>query len=49
MFLLMAAAFCAAVPNAFADREENWIDTYHHKAPTRAKEAEQVAASVLAH
>ena len=30
------------------DREQNWSDTYHHKAPTRAKEAEQVAASVMA-
>ena len=31
------------------DREQNWSDTYHHKAPVRKKEAEQVAASVLAH
>ena len=30
------------------DREQNWSDTYHHKAPTRAEEAEQVAASVMA-
>ena len=30
------------------DREQNWSDTYHHKAPTRAKESEQVAASVMA-
>ena len=29
------------------DREQNWSDTYHHKAPVRAKEAEQVAASVM--
>ena len=30
------------------DREQNWSDTYHHKAPVRKKEAEQVAASVMA-
>ena len=31
------------------DREQNWSDTYHHKAPVCKKEAEQVAASVMAH
>ena len=31
------------------DREQNWSDTYHHKPPVRAQEAEQVAASVLTH
>jgi len=31
------------------DREQNWSDTYHHKPPVRVQEAEQVAASVLAH
>ena len=30
------------------DREQNWSDTYHHKSPVRQKEAEQVAASVMA-
>ena len=30
------------------DREQNWSDTYHHKPPVCAREAEQVAASVLA-
>ena len=30
------------------DREQNWSDTYHHKPPVRQKEAEQVAASVMA-
>ena len=30
------------------DREQNWSDTYHHKAPVRKKEAEEVAASVMA-
>ena len=30
------------------DREQNWSDTYHHKAPVCKKEAEQVAASVMA-
>ena len=31
------------------DREQNCSDTYDHSAPARAKEAEQVAASVMAH
>ena len=30
------------------DREQNWSDTYHHKPPVRAQEAEQVAAAVMA-
>ena len=30
------------------DREQNWSDTYHHKPPVRAREAEQVAAAVMA-
>ena len=30
------------------DREQNWRDAYHHTAPACAREAEQVAASVLA-
>ena len=30
------------------DREQNWSDTYHHKPPVRKKEADQVAASVMA-
>jgi hypothetical protein len=29
------------------DRETNWSDVYHHKAPLREKEADQVAAVVL--
>lgn len=42
-----------ATDNLFAlldplDREQNWSDTYHHKAPVCKKEAEQVAASVTA-
>ena len=41
-----------AVDDLFAlldplDREANWSDVYHHKAPLREKEADQVAASVL--
>ena len=30
------------------DRARNWSDTYHHTAPVCKKEAEQVAASVMA-
>jgi len=30
------------------DRAANWSDTFHHRDPLRAKEADQVAASVLA-
>ncbi len=41
-----------AVDDLFAlldplDREANWSDVFHHKAPLREKEADQVAASVL--
>ena len=41
-----------AVDDLFAlldplDREANWSDVYHHKAPLREKEADQVAAAVL--
>jgi hypothetical protein len=31
------------------DREQNWSDTYHHKAPVCKKEAEHVVASVMVH
>ena len=30
------------------DRNQNWTDTYHHKAPVRKREAEQVAAACAA-
>ena len=41
-----------AVDDLFAlldplDREANWSDVFHHKAPLREKEADQVAAAVL--
>jgi len=47
----IAATRCDATDDLFAlldplDREANWSDVYHHKAPLREKEADQVAASV---
>lgn len=49
----VAAEFTKDVDDLFAlldplDRETNWSDTFHHKGPVREKEADQVAASVLA-
>ena len=49
----VAAEFTRDVDDLFAlldplDREANWSDTFHHKPVAREREADQVAASVLA-